>query len=213
MNSAKKIACAGFDWANASLKPWKTVKNRNLLEDLPWLKISVEHVLLPNGTEIENFYQIELPEYSVVVAQTREGLIIMERQYKHATGEIILNLPSGYLGPDETPLACAQRELLEETGFKAENWHHLGTFCVDGNRGCGKVHAFVAIGAHPVSEPQKEDTEDLEVLFRKPEEALKALFSGEIVTVGPAIALSLAFLSPSSPLRDKKSHLNQGHVM
>lgn len=91
-----------------------------------------------------NFYQIDVPEYTVIVAQTQEGTIVMERQYKHAVGKIILNLPSGYLESNESPLNCAQCELLEETVFKAESWCHLGSFCVDGNRGCGKMHAFVA---------------------------------------------------------------------
>ncbi len=200
MNSSKKITSSPFDRTATTLKPWETLKSRDLMEDMPWLKLSVEHVLLPNGTEIENFYQIHLPEYAVVVAQTREGLVIMERQYKHATGEVILNLPAGYLDPDETPAACARRELLEETGFKAESWHHLGTFCVDGNRGCGKMHAFVGVGAFRFSEPCSEEAEELEVLLRKPEDALRSLLNGEIITVGAAIALSLAFLSPSSPL-------------
>ena len=98
------------------MKPWQTIKSQIIIKDLPWLKVSVEHVLLPNGKEIDNFYQIHLPEYAVIVAQTQEGLIVMERQYKHAIGKIILNLPAGYLNLNESPLACAQRELLEETG-------------------------------------------------------------------------------------------------
>lgn len=184
-----------------SLKLWKTVARRDIIEDLPFLKLSVEHVHLPNGQEIENFYKIHLPEYAVIVAQTLEGLIVMERQYKHALGKVILNLPAGYLNPNESSLACAKRELLEETGFETENWYHLGSFCVDGNRGCGKMHAFVASDAYCVSVPQNEDSEELEIIFKKPEDTLKLLFDGKIVTLGPALALSLAFLSPLSPFK------------
>ena len=182
------------------MKPWQTIKSQIIIKDLPWLKVSVEHVLLPNGKEIDNFYQIHLPEYAVIVAQTQEGLIVMERQYKHAIGKIILNLPAGYLNLNESPLACAQRELLEETGFKAKNWYHLGSFLVDGNRGCGKMHAFAASGAYRITEPQNEDTEEVEVVLKKPEDAVQSLLGGEMVTLGPALALSLAFLSPLSPL-------------
>ncbi len=207
MKNEKKTLSSCSTLAAAFPKPWKNRKSQNLLEDLPWLKISVDSVLLPNGKEIENFYQIELPEYAVVVAQTEDGLILMERQYKHAIGKIILNLPSGYLDSHETPLACAQRELLEETGFMANSWQHLGSFCVDGNRGCGKMHAFAASGAYCAAEPQNEDTEEIEVIQKKPEDVLRALIHGELETLGPAFAVGLAFLCPSSPLHHLSHNL------
>ncbi len=185
---------------NLILRPWKTIKGKCLIEDLPWLRVTVEHVLLPNGKQIENFYQIKLPEYTVIVAETKEGLIIMERQYKHGAKKIILNLPAGYIDLDEDPLSCAKRELFEETGFKATKWYHLGSFLVDGNRGCGKMHAFAASGAYRIAEPQNEDTEEVEVVLKKPEDAVQLLLDGEIITLGPALALGLALLSPLSPL-------------
>jgi len=163
---------------------------------------------LPNGKEVNNFYQIELPEYTVIVAQTQEGLIIMERQYKHAVGKIILNLPAGYLDANESSITCAQRELLEETGFTAESWHHLGTFWVDGNRGCGTMHAFVASGAYRIAEPQDDDMEELEVILMKPEDALRSLLDGEMITMGAACALSLAFLSPFVTNNSKKNRMS-----
>jgi ADP-ribose pyrophosphatase len=190
--------------SNICLKPWKTIKSQKLIEDLPWLKVSVDHVLLPNGKELNNFYQIYLPEYAVIVAQTQDGFIIMEHQYKHAVGKTTINLPAGYLNLNESPLEGAQRELLEETGFKARNWHYLGSYRVDGNRGCGRMNAFVATGAYPIQEPDNEETEELEVILKKPEEALQLLVNGEIVIMGSALALSLAFLSPLSPIFKKQ---------
>jgi ADP-ribose pyrophosphatase len=182
------------------LQQWQTVSVVDILEDLPWLKLSADNVKLPSGRHIEKFYQIRLPEYSVIVPVTADGLIVMERQYKHAIGEIVINLPAGYLDTDETPLDAAKRELLEETGFEAPNWVHLGSFCIDGNRGCGSVHAFVAFDARKVTEPLEENTEQLEIFFTKPQDAFKFLVEGRIRSAGPALALSLAFVSPESPL-------------
>lgn len=181
------------------LQNWQVSSRKKLVEDLPWLRLSIECVKLPNGKEIENFYQVILPEYTIIVTVTVEGLIVLEHQYKHAVGKVILNLPSGYLEPDETPLIGAQRELLEETGFEASKWDILGAFCVDGNRGCGKVHVFVASEARRVCEPKKDETEELELVFMEPAEALKALLGNELATLGPVSALALAFLSPLSP--------------
>lgn len=199
MKTNEKTSNKSFSNQTTKLISWKTIRSRILVNDPPWIKISVEQIELPNGKKIDNFYQVHLPEYVVIVAQTQEGLIIMERQYKHAVGKVILNLPAGYLDSDESPVDCAQRELLEETGFKAKRWHHLGSFWVDGNRGCGKIHAFAASNAHSVREPQNEDTEELEVILKRPEDVPRLLLKGKVDTSGTALALSLAFLSPRSP--------------
>lgn len=140
----------------------------------------------------------------------------MKRQYKHAVSKIILNLPAGYLNPNESPLTCAQRELLEETGFKAENWYHLGSFLVDGNRGCGKMHTFIASGVYYVQKPHTDESEGIDVILIDPKEAYQSLLNGRIVTLGSAIALALAFyrsllicLSMSMPLLSMSTlHVN-----
>ena len=66
----------------------------------------------------------------------------------------------GYIDEGEQPLAAAKRELLEETGYKSRQWEHLGEFVVDGNRGNGIAHFFLARGAYPVTEPDADDLEE-----------------------------------------------------
>ena len=51
--------------------------------------------------------------------------IILERQYRHAAGQILLELPAGRIEPGEAPLAAAKREMIEETGYRAKRWTHL----------------------------------------------------------------------------------------
>ncbi len=177
---------------------------RVLIEDLPWLRLSVEHVLLPNGNQIKDFYKIQLPEYAVVAAETFEGLIITVEQYKHAVGNVIYNLPAGYVDSGETPLDCAKRELCEETGYSAERWIHLGTFFVDGNRGCWKMHAFLALNAYYVSPPQDDALEQLRVILKSKKDVLRSLLKGHFVTLAPALTLSLALLNPSFALTESK---------
>jgi len=58
-----------------------------------------------------------------------------------------LQLPAGYLEDGEEPEACARRELLEETGYVADEWESLGAYCPDGNRGFGQAPFFLARGA------------------------------------------------------------------
>lgn len=183
---------------------WQEISCQSLYEDPPWLKLYATCVRLPSDKILDPFYRIDLPAYAMIVPVMKDNQIVMVRQYKHAVGKVTMNLPGGYVEQGETPLQAAQRELLEETGFKAKAWHHLGVFCIDGNRGCGEVHAFVAVEAEQVRSPQEDPTEELELVLQRPDEALDHLTSGRIATVGPAIALALAYVAPISPLKHER---------
>jgi ADP-ribose pyrophosphatase len=147
---------------------------------------------LPDGRIIDDFYQIELPEYVIVFAQTPEGSIVMERHYKHGVRRIILALPAGYLEPGEEPLKGARRELLEETGYEASNWHSLGCFVVNANQGCGKAHLFIANGVRQTQHPDSGDLEEIEILLMTRGEVIQAILNGEVATLAAVATLALA---------------------
>jgi ADP-ribose pyrophosphatase len=65
---------------------------------------------------------------AVGVVCVHEGDVWLVRQYRHATGEILLEIPAGKLGPDEEPEACARRELVEEVGLRPGRLEHLATY-------------------------------------------------------------------------------------
>lgn len=200
---------------NTGLRPWRTLSSRDIVEHRPWLKLTSQSVELPNGVRIDEFYRVHLPDYSVIAAFTDNEMIVMEKQYKHAVGRVILNLPAGYIDAGESPLRCAKRELFEETGFRARKWRCLGRFCVDGNRGCGVIHSFAAFGAFRCDSRRRRDrTEDIEVVLNKPSEAMAQLAEGEVVTAGSAMTLALALLAQRSPRREvhKKNVICQVRV-
>ena len=70
----------------------------------------------------------------------------MLRSYRHALGEVMLNMPGGMVEEGEDPLAAIQRELLEETGYSAAEWTSLGNFIGNSSRGCGNYYFFSRAG-------------------------------------------------------------------
>lgn len=171
---------------------WLTLNRREVFSAPPWLRVWQEEIRLPSGRLVPDFYQVQLPEFVVVVAQTPEGEIVTERQYKHGVRRTSTALPAGYLIEGEEPLACARRELLEETGYSADTWHRLGSFVVDGNRGCGRVHVFVAQNARRISDPYHDELEPLEVGLMRPQALVWAALSGDVVMLASMAALMLA---------------------
>ena len=152
--------------------------------------------ILPDGRIIDDYYQIELPEYAVVFARTAEGAVVMERLYKHGTRRIILALPAGYLEPGEAPLEGAKRELLEETGYEADNWCSLGIYVVNSNYGCGKAHIYLARGARKIQNPDSNDLEDTEIVLMTPKEVIQAVINGQVATLSGIASIALA-LNPA----------------
>lgn len=93
----------------------------------PW-RFRVETAEFPDGTTLE-LGKVEHPGSVVLIPLQAEGsrsVVLMLRQFRHALNETILELPAGTRGWDEAWLPCAQRELREETGFRAETFVPLG---------------------------------------------------------------------------------------
>ena len=105
----------------------KTVHSDIIWQGSSW-RFRVDELEAATGERIKKGV-IEHPG-AVVLAPMREGAdgleVLMLRQYRLALGETILELPAGTRGWDEAWLVCAQRELREETGFRAESFHFLG---------------------------------------------------------------------------------------
>jgi len=152
-------------------------------------------VELPDGRTRDRFHHIVLPEYAITCAITPERRFVMVREYKHGAARICLNAPAGRVEDGEEPLAGAQRELLEETGFAADEWRALGAFVVDASTGCSRAHVFLARNARPVAAPHPDELEEIDVVLLEENGLRAALAAGEIVMMPTACALALALLA------------------
>jgi ADP-ribose pyrophosphatase len=182
-------------------QPWQVLGNRELFAAPPFLRLTVERVRLPDGRVVDDFHQVALRDYALVVPRLADGRFLLLRQYKHGVRAAGLHPPGGYLAPGETPLAAAQRELLEETGHSAAIWRALGTFTVDANQGCGRAHVFAAEGVRLTATANHGDLEAMELVCLTPDQLRAALTRGEINVLGAAAALALALLPQPSAER------------
>ena len=108
------------------------------------------------------------------------GEKLLERQYRYPLREVITEIPAGKLdAPDEDPLEAAQRELREETGATAAEWHALGLFCPVGAYSTERIQMYLARGL-TFGERELDEDEFLNV-FRMPlDELVDKVLAGEI---------------------------------
>lgn len=90
-----------------------------------FLHIFRDTVRLPDGKHATREYVIH-PGAVMIVAQLDDGRVVLERQYRYPVQSVMVEFPAGKLDPGEASLACAQRELLEETGYTARQWARAG---------------------------------------------------------------------------------------
>lgn len=171
---------------------WQTLHTTELLDRSPWLRVLLDHVRLPNGVEITDFYRVEMRDWVQVIAVSDDGRIPMLELYRHGPGMQSLELPAGYVDPGESPQTAMQRELLEEAGVEAAVWRNLGRFFIDGNRGCGGTHIFLAQGAQQVRDPEHEASEIMALRWLALDDVRAAWLAGRLSNVGTVAAVGLA---------------------
>ena len=177
------------------MRGWRTLSRRTVLDRSPWLSVEEHAIELPGGRVIDDWPWVESRDFANVVAVTEDQRFLLFRQVKYAVAGTTLGPVGGYLDPGEEPLAAARRELLEETGHEADHWTSLGRFVVDGNRGCGVGHLYLARGARRVSEPAADDLEEQELLRMTRAEVEEALLAGEFKVMSWATVVALALLA------------------
>lgn len=174
----------------------ETLARREVLRvgDGRFLQVEAHTVRFPDGQTIDDWAWVVTPDYVNVVAVTTAGEFLCFRQTKYAATGETLAIVGGYLEPGEEPLAAAQRELLEETGYQAATWQSLGRYVVDGNRGCGTAHLFLATGATWVQPIDADDLEEQEFLLLSRAAVNQALTAGDFQVLAWGAAIGLALL-------------------
>jgi ADP-ribose pyrophosphatase len=135
-----------------AIAPWQVLESKYSYRDR-WLAVRSDTVRVPDGTILSPYHTLEFCEWVCVVALTPAREIVLVEQYRHGTERCSVELPSGNQDePGEDMLVATQRELLEETGHAAEEWHRLGSSTANAARQNNRIHSFLALDARKVAE-------------------------------------------------------------
>ncbi|BDA79263.1 ADP-ribose pyrophosphatase [Leptospira kobayashii] len=153
---------------------------------------------LPRTQKIKTYYVLKSRDWVNVIPITKEGKILLIRQFRHGLGEISLEIPGGIVDEDgqDASLISAKRELREETGFtaKEENYELLSKFSGNPAMFTNWSYSYIAKDVEKTDPVEFDEGEDIEILLASPEEVKQYLIEGKIHHPHMAAALGLYFL-------------------
>ena len=151
------------------------------------LHVRRDRVALPNGTQTGREYILH-PGAVLVIPILDDGSLLFERQFRYPLRRSFLELPAGKIDPNETPLETGKRELLEETGYTANEWHYVGQLHPCIGYSDERILIYLARGMR-AGEHRRDEDETLELLQMSLAEAMEAVRLGEITDGKTMIAL------------------------
>ena len=150
-----------------------------------------EELTLPNGRHTEMAF-IRHPGSIAVVPLLEDHSVVMELQYRHPVSDYLFEIPAGTLEPGESPLDCAQRELIEETGFQAQEFIQLGKIHILPAYSDEEIHVFMAKGLTPARQDLDPD-EIIEVVTYPLEQTIQMIAEGKITDALTILSLQMAW--------------------
>jgi len=155
----------------------RTVESQRLFQGR-LVNLRLDTVELPTGKQTRREI-VEHGESVAIVALDSEGEALLVRQYRKAPERVLLEVPAGGVNRGEEPLHCAQRELQEETGFRAGKMERIGGFYASPGYCTEFLHLFLATDLQ--SSPLRPDSDEIIELVRLPLTKVPQLIaSGEI---------------------------------
>lgn len=160
---------------------WKTLSSEYLYK-ATWFTIRKERCETPEHTIVDPYYVYEFPTWVTAVALTEDNKVVLVRQYRHALGETIFEIPGGCVDDTDASLQSAvERELLEETGYTFSSYEYLGKISPNPSTNDNLMHMFLAKGGVKTSEQKLDHNEEIEVYLFTIAELKQMLKENQIV--------------------------------
>lgn len=160
---------------------WKVLSSEYLFND-KWFKVRREKCETPEGKIVDPYYVYDFSTWVGALPVTEDGKIILIKQYRHALGEVCIEIPGGCVdSTDENLEAAAARELLEETGYRFSSFEYLGRISPNPSTNSNLLHMFLAKGGIKAGEQRLDENEEIELMLVTMDELKKLLLERKIV--------------------------------
>ena len=173
---------------------WK-VLDSELVIDHPHVEVAIETIGLPDGRVISDWPIVNAHDYVNAVVFDKAGRALILEGYKHGARRSTWQVVSGYLQPGEDPLAAAQRQLLQSTGYESEDWRYLGSFVTEAQRHVGVGHFFLCLDVRQVGTPDPNELEPHSLRWVTKQDLRYALMDGRINIISYAMAISRGLMT------------------
>jgi ADP-ribose pyrophosphatase len=170
---------------------WERLRSERLFET-PYFVLRSDRLRLPDGAVKDPYYVVERPDAAIIFPLTKEGEVVLVRQYRPPLERMELGLPAGLVEEGEKPEAAARRELLEETGYSGGEWEPLGSLASSPSLKDNWAYLFLARGVEETSAPDPDEHELVEVVKVPVGEIMVLIREGEIVSSSGVAAAMLA---------------------
>lgn len=154
--------------------------------------LNIDTVTLPNGATID-LETIRHPGAAAVVPVKDDGTVVLIRQFRHAAGGFIYEIPAGKLQPGEDPLHCASRELEEEVGYRASSFELLSSIFTAPGFADEVIHVYKATGL-TTGRQQLDPDEVLDIIEMPLAEAVNKIEDGTIRDAKTIVGLQAVYL-------------------
>jgi len=146
------------------IKPWPCIRSQSV-QSFRIFSIRADTTISPRTSVEHDFYVIETPDWVNIIPLTADHQVVMVRQYRHGSREVTLEIPGGLVDPGDTPEGAAARELLEETGYQAEEMVKIGVSNPNPAIFNNRCYTFIARNVTKARDPMPDQTEDIEAVL------------------------------------------------
>ena len=169
-----------------SLKPWKVLETSHVRKH-----IRIDRCETSSG-QVFDATVFEFRDWATVMPLTKDGQVVLVRQYRHGLGQVTLELPGGIMDEGELPMEAARRELEEETGYTGSTFTEIGTISPNPAIQSNMVHFFLATDVEKAGGQHLDATEEIEVVLMPLDELIALAEQNGILNALQVAALFFA---------------------